>query len=110
MNDVLGKHTPTFTMVEFEIESELVYSDDEQREFIEHHADVAPPFPLEPEDWQSWYSDDLLNMWSLLTRYINDSAIYGNMLSDCTYSEFCNFVYSRSRHGASYRNGFNFHY
>lgn len=52
-----------------------------------------------PEDWMSWYSDDLWNMYHLITRYAEENGISRTVNVHMTFAEFCHFCYSMSRHG-----------
>lgn len=51
-----------------------------------------------PEDWMSWYSDDLWNMYHLITRYAEENGISRTVNVRLTFAEFCHFCYSMSRH------------
>lgn len=52
--------------------------------------------PLHVVDWSEWYSDDLLNMWMLLRRYLDDNGLGTRILRDATLSDFSRFIYDRS--------------
>jgi hypothetical protein len=46
------------------------------------------PDPLHPEDWQDWYSEDLLDAWEKIREYTSSSYIRFN----ATYAEFVELV------------------
>ena len=54
--------------------------------------------PLHVEDWSRWYSDDLLNMWMLMRRYLDDTGLKTRILNQATMNDFIHFLYSRSDH------------
>ena len=43
---------------------------------------------LSPEDWQDWYSEDLLNVWMSIVEYHQDWYLPLRR----TFNEFCDFV------------------
>jgi hypothetical protein len=59
--------------------SELQFDSDE---------DDGEPDPLSPEDWQDWYSEDLLEAWTSLTDYTTEKYI----AIKATYPKFVDFV------------------
>ena len=67
------------------------YSDDENDDFI-------PPKRLTIDDWTTWYSEDLLNMWFSLVQYREDSGRKHDIMKNATYTDFCEFCYHFS-HG-----------
>jgi hypothetical protein len=58
---------------------ELAYDSDES----EHDNE-----PLHPEDWQDWYSEELLEAWNVIREYIDSNYIQHK----ATYSKFVDFV------------------
>ena len=69
------------------------YSDDDNPE--------PPPKRLSIDDWTTWYSEDLLNMWFSLVQYREDSGIKHDILKSGTYTDFCEFCYHFSHGYAS---------
>jgi hypothetical protein len=67
------------------------YSDDENDDFV-------PPKRLTIDDWTTWYSEDLLNMWFSLVQYREDSGRKHDIMKNATYTDFCEFCYHFS-HG-----------
>jgi len=65
-----------------------------------HHARVAPAYPLGPDDWQGWYATDLWDMYNDMRQCALDRGIHHNVLTNCTFGDFCAFCYSVSRHAA----------
>ncbi len=51
---------------------------------------------LRYDDWASWYSADLMNMWSGIQAYRVDAQISGHMLEYASYSDFCEFCFALS--------------
>jgi len=67
------------------------YSDDDD-------DDSIPPKRLTVDDWTTWYSEDLLNMWFSLVQYREDSGRKHAIMKNATYTDFCEFCYHFS-HG-----------
>jgi hypothetical protein len=59
--------------------------------------DRGPPEPLEFDDWCTWFSNDLLNMWMSLRAYREDSGTTSYILNSAEYNDFCYFCYQFSR-------------
>ena len=70
------------------------YSDDE-------NDDSIPPKRLTVDDWTTWYSEDLLNMWFSLVQYREDSGQKYDIMKNATYTDFCEFCYHFSHGFAS---------
>jgi hypothetical protein len=51
---------------------------------------------LEFQDWQVWYSNDLMNMWMGIRMYCEDSYLRKPLMGDMQYIDFCEFVYAFS--------------
>jgi hypothetical protein len=66
-------------MSDYEYEFEYTSSDD----------DLVDEFLLAPEDWQDWYSEELLNLWMSVVQYHEDWYIPLRR----TFNEFCEFVF-----------------
>jgi hypothetical protein len=58
--------------------------------------DVDDEFVLDPESWQDWHSEHLLNMWMGIRAYLEDNHLTSTMLTDVTFNDFCTFVQERS--------------
>ena len=65
------------------------YSSDEER---------LPPRnrPMIYDDWITWYSNDLLNMWMGMRAYREDSGTSTYIMDQCEYDDFCRFCYEFS--------------
>ena len=51
---------------------------------------------LNLNDWITWNSVDLTNMWRSLQAYINDACIQRHMLIEMDYVDFCKMCYENS--------------
>ena len=71
-------------------DNEYEYSDDEYQE--------PPSRRLTVDEWTTWYSEDLLNMWFSLVQSRQDSGRFHDILKDGSYTAFCEFCY-RFSHG-----------
>jgi hypothetical protein len=49
--------------------------------------------PLDYQDWITWYSDDLMNMWLSLKQYSQDSGNQYTLLDGMEWTDFCEFCY-----------------
>ena len=49
--------------------------------------------PLDYQDWITWYSNDLLNIWMSLRAYREDTGNAGYLLDRLDWCEFCEFCY-----------------
>ena len=58
---------------------DLAYDSDDSSETPDH---------LHPEDWQDWYSEDLLDAWGKIREYTSSNYIRFN----ATYAEFVEFI------------------
>ena len=52
--------------------------------------------PMEFDEWQTWYSNDLLNMWMSLRAYKEDSGNESYILDQADFNDFCEFCYNFS--------------
>jgi len=50
--------------------------------------------PLDPETWQDWHSEDLLNMWMSIRQYKEERYI----CDLATFNSFCEWSYKNSMH------------
>jgi hypothetical protein len=60
------------------------------------HSDEEnePPITrLTCDEWTTWYSQDLLNMWFSLRQYREDSGLQNHILEGGSYTDFCEFCY-----------------
>lgn len=76
-------------------EDEFVY--DEECE-VEDEEREPPQRQMTLDDWSTWYSRDLLNMWMSLRSYTVDAGVSSYLLTDASFPDFCEFVYNFS-HG-----------
>lgn len=51
---------------------------------------------LDFDDWVTWYSDDLHNIWSSINSYTEYSFISSHFLNFCDFNDFCEFCYNMS--------------
>ena len=67
-------------------------------DWIEEDPDDIPSrnHPLEFQDWITWYSDDLMNMWLSIKHYREDSGNQRNILDKMSWNDFCEFCYTFS--------------
>jgi len=67
------------------------YSSDEENE-------IDPPRnrPLEFQDWITWYSDDLMNLWLSMKTYRQDTGNVDYLLNKMDWNIFCEFCYEYS--------------
>ena len=72
--------------------SDNEYSDDEG------DNEPQPTGILTVDEWTTWYSEDLMNMWMSLTDYRQDSGRFYAIMRNASYTNFCEFCYQTS-HG-----------
>lgn len=48
---------------------------------------------LDPESWQDWNSEHLLNMYMSLVDYCDAQGL--SYMKNVTFNNFCNFIYNR---------------
>ena len=58
-------------------------------------------YPLEYQEWVTWYSDDLMNLWMSMRAYREDTGNVTNFLNHMQWTDFCEFCYQFS---SAYRN------
>ncbi len=56
------------------------------------------PYGLELryDDWKTWHSTDLYNMWTSLKCYVEDACIQGDILNNSDFDDVCEYVYVTS--------------
>jgi len=64
---------------------------------------VPPPSRMSIEEWEEWFSRDLMNMWMSLRQYREDASVSNYIMNDASYTAFVEFAYQFS-HG--YANSF----
>ena len=64
--------------------------------FNEEYEEYAPPVIMNIEDWEVWYSRDLMNMWFSLKSYVQDAGVSSFVMPFATYSKFVEFCYANS--------------
>ncbi len=52
--------------------------------------------PMRYDDWSTWYSRDLLNMWMGMKAYSQDSGVNNYIMNECSFTDFCEFCYEFS--------------
>ena len=68
----------------------------DEMDYDDEQEDVLPPSPMEIEDWTTWYSGDLMNMWFSLKQYRDDVGISNYVMTYASYTDFCEFCYNKS--------------
>ena len=51
---------------------------------------------LSLDDWITWHSVDIMNMWRSLQTYLHDTCIQHDMLNGMDYDDFCKMCYENS--------------
>jgi hypothetical protein len=51
---------------------------------------------LDPQSWQDWNSEHILNMWMSLQAYLEDNHISNSILNKATFPLFVQFVSKHS--------------
>lgn len=77
------------------------YSRDAYNYDLAYDSDDGAPSAdesLEQEDWQDWYSEELLDAWTRLRTYFESNYIRNR----ATYPSFVDFVMSPSKTSATY--------
>ena len=64
--------------------------------FDEDHDEYVAPVFMNIEDWTTWYSRDLMNMWFSLKSYTEDAGIDNFVMPFATYTKFVEFCYKNS--------------
>jgi hypothetical protein len=59
---------------------------------VHDDEDDNEPLPLHPEDWQDWYSEELLNLWFSLRSTADALFEEGGILRHATYHRWVEFV------------------
>ena len=70
----------------------FTYTDAHDEDFDEFEDDG-----LEPEDWNDWNSEHLLNMWMSLRQYLDDNHASSSLLNNASFHDFAEFVRTFSR-------------
>jgi hypothetical protein len=65
------------------------YSSDDEDDTIYNN-------PLELQDWITWYSDDLMNLWMSMKAYREDTGNVHHFLNNMEWTDFCEFCYQFS--------------
>ena len=64
-----------------------------ENEYSDEEPDHPPPRRLSIEEWTSWYSEDLLNMWFSMVQYKEDSGLVHDIGKTMQYTDFIEFMY-----------------
>jgi hypothetical protein len=48
--------------------------------------------PLDPETWEDWNSEHLLNLWMGIRAYLEDNSLQNTWLQHGTFNDFCQFI------------------
>jgi hypothetical protein len=65
-------------------------------EFFEECDEENYPVFMNIEDWEVWYSRDLMNMWFSMKAYLEDSGVNNFIIPCATYTKFVEFCYNNS--------------
>lgn len=68
------------------------------------HHNVNPDYDDNPpldqqmnyEDWKTWHSTDLFNMWQGVIGYIKDTCIEHDIFNEGEFDDFCVNIYNFS--------------
>lgn len=52
--------------------------------------------PLNYDDWITWYSNDILNLWMSIKTYREDTGNQPFLLDQMDWNDFCEFCYNFS--------------
>lgn len=77
--------------VEIQNENENEQDDEQDDEQI-----IPRNRPMNFDDWITWYSDDLLNVWMNIRNYKQDNGIERFFLNDLSWNDFCEMCYEFS--------------
>ena len=69
-----------------------------ENDYSDEEDDYEPHGKLTVDEWTTWYSEDLMNMWMSLTQYREDSGRKHAIMKNASYTDFCEFCY-HSSHG-----------
>lgn len=80
-------------------DEDCFFSDDEGSSSSNEHASVpaAPRIILDPEVWQDYWKDELLDLWDSLKEQCASQGLA--VLDSCTFSDFADFCF---RHSSGY--------
>lgn len=78
-----------------EFYEDVVLFSNEDPEDIEETTSQESEIELDPESWQDWHSQDLLNMYMSLVEYCETTEF--NFMKNITYESFCTFISSYSK-------------
>lgn len=74
------------------------YADDVNQEdafyATEDQEDDDTTAELDPESWQDWNSEHLLNMYMSLVDYCETQGL--QFMKSITFNEFCHFIFNRA--------------
>jgi hypothetical protein len=74
-----------------EYRDDLLYSEDAfEPQEVSDQDDQE--FVLDPQSWEDWHSEDLLNMWMSLQTYLQDRGMSNTLLNEASFNNFCEFV------------------
>jgi len=62
----------------------------------DYDDDTPHNHPMEYEEWKTWYSTDLFNMWQGIVGYTKDACIEGSIFNEGDYDDFCMNIYNFS--------------
>jgi hypothetical protein len=51
---------------------------------------------LDPESWEDWHSEHILNMWMSLRQYLEDNYMNNLLMNRATFPDFVRFVRENS--------------
>ena len=74
-----------------EYRDDILYSEDA---FEPQEVDESDDHELilDPQSWEDWHSEDLLNMWMSIRTYLQDRGMNNTLLKTANFNNFCEFV------------------
>lgn len=63
---------------------------------IEEQEEETGEDHLDPESWEMWHSEHLLNMWMGIRAYLQDNSLNSTIIPNATYHDFLQFIHEFS--------------
>jgi len=68
----------------------------EETEMEEDEPIIPRNRPMDYQDWITWYSDDLFNIWMNMKTYREETGTERFLLNDMNWNDFCEICYEYS--------------
>jgi hypothetical protein len=62
----------------------------------DYDENPLPNQPMEYEEWKTWHSTDLFNMWQGIVGYLKDTYIERDIFNEGDFDDFCTGIYNFS--------------